>query len=155
LAAAMAEKCITDEESPRDHADYNQEHGIYYPFPDFSPSKLLSEAAPYYEYAPPSTFMNIYDMAKDQIGCRVLQKRLEDGQLYDINEVFTEVIDYIPGLLIDPFGNYLCQKLMEVVDSDQLLQIIKNLTPHILEIGVNMHGTRAIQKLIEVVRDEE
>jgi hypothetical protein len=43
---------------------------------------------------------------------------------------------------------------MEVCDNTQLERIITNLAPHILEIGVNMHGTRAVQKMIEVVQDD-
>jgi hypothetical protein len=120
----------------------------YYNYAEYSPSGAMMDMGSYYDYSPSTAYMTIAEMARDQNGCRVLQSRLEEGELYSVNEIFDEVIDYILGLLVDPFGNYLCQKLMEVVSAEQLGKIIANLAPHVLEIGMNMHGTRAVQKLI-------
>jgi hypothetical protein len=63
-------------------------------------------------------FENAYEMAKDQIGCRVLQKRLDDGDPYTATLIFDRIRDYIPELMTDPFGNYLCQRLIELCDDD-------------------------------------
>jgi hypothetical protein len=49
----------------------------------------------------------------------------------------------------DPFGNYLCQKLVEYCGDDQRMMIVEKVAPDIVTISLNMHGTRAIQKMIE------
>src|SRR5690554_1316979 len=50
---------------------------------------------------------------------------------------------------IDPFGNYLCQKLLEFCGDDQRTIIVENVAPELVNISLNMHGTRAVQKMIE------
>ena len=52
-------------------------------------------------------------------------------------------------LLVDPFGNYLCQKLIEHCTSFQIGMIIDLISSQICTIALNMHGTRSIQTLIE------
>ncbi len=51
----------------------------------------------------------------------------------------------------DPFGNYLTQKLIDVSTDDQLLQIIFTVENTVVDLCVGMHGTRSVQKLVEVV----
>lgn len=55
----------------------------------------------------------------------------------------------------DPFGNYLCQKLLEHVDDQQRTVLINNAAPELVTIACNQHGTRALQKMIEYVVKEE
>jgi hypothetical protein len=50
---------------------------------------------------------------------------------------------------LDPFGNYLCQKLLEYCNDDQRTIIIETVAPELVNISLNMHGTRAVQKMIE------
>ncbi|XP_011622447.2 uncharacterized protein LOC18421435 [Amborella trichopoda] len=97
-------------------------------------------------------------VAKDQQGCRLLQKRFVEGTLEDVNKIFVEIIDHILELMVDPFGNYLVQKLLEVCNEDQRTAIVHRITAgeHIITtISVNMHGTRALQKVIETLRTRE
>ena len=51
----------------------------------------------------------------------------------------------------DPFGNYLTQKLIDVSTDDKLLQIIIRVENTIVDLCIGMHGTRSVQKLVEVV----
>src|SRR5271170_3757160 len=72
-------------------------------------------------------------LCKDQHGCRYLQKKLEEGLPEHRDMIFREtfghfaelmtgsylVVVFLAGgrldltLVTDPFGNYLCQKLLE------------------------------------------
>lgn len=56
---------------------------------------------------------------------------------------------------IDPFGNYLCQKLLEYANDDQRTVLINNAAPQLVRIALNQHGTRALQKMIEFISTPE
>lgn len=52
-------------------------------------------------------------------------------------------------LVLDPFGNYLCQKLLEYSTDDQRNVICESVAQDLVNISLNMHGTRAVQKMID------
>jgi hypothetical protein len=97
----------------------------------------------------------IYSLAKDQYGCRFLQKRLEEDNADEIAIIFEEISDHIVELMTDPFGNYLCQKLLEHITEKQKTEIIIAVSNDLVDIATNMHGTRAVQKLIECLSTQE
>ncbi|KAI5082193.1 hypothetical protein GOP47_0001936 [Adiantum capillus-veneris] len=96
---------------------------------------------------------HIYSIAKDQHGCRFLQRKFEEGVFEDVQKIFVEIIEHVVELMTDPFGNYLIQKLLEVCDETQRMEILYKVTgkEQLVTISLNMHGTRAVQKLIETV----
>ncbi|XP_068637591.1 putative pumilio homolog 8, chloroplastic [Aristolochia californica] len=100
----------------------------------------------------------IYFMAKDQHGCRFLQRKFDEGTLRDVQIIFDEIIDHVVELMMNPFGNYLIQKLLEVCNEDQRMQILLVVTRapgELVNISLNTHGTRAVQKLIETLKTRE
>jgi hypothetical protein len=52
-------------------------------------------------------------------------------------------------VVVNQFGNYLCQKIIELSDSVTLQAIINQFSEQLVFISLNVHGTRAIQTLIE------
>lgn len=100
---------------------------------------------------------SIFSMCKDQHGCRFLQRQLdEDGSkgiaaTLVFNEVYLKVVE----LMTDPFGNYLVQKLFERVLQSQRTILVTNAQPHLGQIALDPHGTRALQKLIECIDTTE
>ncbi|KAL6203897.1 hypothetical protein ACLB2K_021167 [Fragaria x ananassa] len=100
----------------------------------------------------------VYLMAKDQHGCRFLQRKFSEGAQKDVENIFFEIIDHIVELMTDPFGNYLIQKLLEVCDDEQQMQILHSITKksgELVNISCDMHGTRAVQKVIETLKTPE
>ncbi|XP_010545311.1 PREDICTED: pumilio homolog 12-like [Tarenaya hassleriana] len=100
----------------------------------------------------------IYSMAKDQHGCRFLQRKFSERNTEDIEMIFREIFNHITELMIDPFGNYLVQKLLEVCNEDQRFQIVHSVTRkpgELVKVSCDMHGTRAVQKIIETVKMPE
>jgi hypothetical protein len=58
-------------------------------------------------------------------------------------------------LIDDPFGNYLIQKLIDTVNHQQRFQILERVQHDLVNISKNIHGTRASQKLIELISSQE
>ncbi|WWD18014.1 hypothetical protein CI109_102461 [Kwoniella shandongensis] len=91
----------------------------------------------------------LLNLCKDQHGCRYLQKKLEDGDPKHRDMIFNETFGHFPELMTDPFGNYLCQKLLEYSTEEQRSTIIDSVANDLVGISLNMHGTRAVQKMVD------
>ncbi|KAI8355122.1 armadillo-type protein [Choanephora cucurbitarum] len=96
----------------------------------------------------------LYDLCKDQNGCRFLQRQIEQDKGH-LDLVFDEILGHFIELMTDPFGNYLCQKIIEYSDDVQRHTIVKTVAPDLVHITLNVHGTRAAQKLIECLSTPE
>ncbi|CAD5314562.1 unnamed protein product [Arabidopsis thaliana] len=97
-------------------------------------------------------------MAKDQIGCRVLQKLVEEGTFHEAKVILLAIIDHVVELSMDPFGNYIVQKLLDVSDEEQRTLIVSVLTSNpreLIRICLNTYGTRVVQKMIETVKTKQ
>ncbi|KAH7883969.1 ARM repeat-containing protein [Phlebopus sp. FC_14] len=92
---------------------------------------------------------DIPSLCKDQHGCRYLQKKLEEGVPEHRDMIFRETFGYFAELMTDPFGNYLCQKLLEYSTDEQRNVICESVAQDLVNISLNMHGTRAVQKMID------
>ncbi|QRV76152.1 Pumilio-family RNA binding repeat [Ceratobasidium sp. AG-Ba] len=88
-------------------------------------------------------------LCKDQHGCRYLQKKLEEGVPEHRDIIFRETFSLFAELMTDPFGNYLCQKLLEYSTDEQRNMICESVAHDLVGISLNMHGTRAVQKMID------
>jgi hypothetical protein len=97
----------------------------------------------------------LFELCKDQHGCRYLQRKLEEGDAEQMQIIFSETYSHIIELMTDPFGNYLCQKLFEHCNEDQRNTLIKTSAPALHNIATNQHGTRALQKMIEFLHTTE
>ena len=89
------------------------------------------------------------ELARDQHGCRFLQTKLEEGNAMYINSIFEECYEKFVDLMTDPFGNYLCQKLFEHCNDAQRLALVERCAPAFPRVSTNMHGTRAVQRMVE------
>jgi hypothetical protein len=108
------------------------------------------------EAAPLSSFAgNIAGMARDQHGGRFLQARLDAKNTADIALVFTECLPHFVDLMMDPFGNYLCQKLFEHCDQMQRLELIRQSAAQLAQVSLNPHGTRVVQKMVELTHEPD
>ena len=93
----------------------------------------------------------IYDIAKDQHGCRFLQKIFDEGTSQDVQIIFNEIIDHVLELMVNPFGNYLMQKLLEVCNEEQKTHILLRVTEEpgeLVRISLNTHGCVFIMSYI-------
>ncbi|KAH1098929.1 hypothetical protein J1N35_015850 [Gossypium stocksii] len=99
-------------------------------------------------------------VAKDQKGCRFLQKKFEDKIIKreDIDMVISEVKDQLHELMVHQFANYLIQKLFEVINQQQtteLLLVFVTRKQRFMEVCTDPLGTRAVQKLMLRMKSQE
>ena len=80
---------------------------------------------------------------------------MEKNDTKVVDTIFSEVIEDVVTLMRDPFGNYLCQRLIEKCTDSQRSLLIKGAAQELVFISKNMHGTRAAQKVIDSVTTSE
>eukprot|EP01026_Neomeris_dumetosa_P063451 TRINITY_DN6023_c0_g2_i4.p1 TRINITY_DN6023_c0_g2~~TRINITY_DN6023_c0_g2_i4.p1 ORF type:complete len:615 (-),score=73.75 TRINITY_DN6023_c0_g2_i4:38-1882(-) len=100
---------------------------------------------------------HVMEVAKDQYGCRFLQKMMDSDGKVAVDYIFPEMVDHTVDLMKDPFGNYLIQKILEVCSEEQRTEILRMTTKNgeLVSAALNTHGTRAVQKLIETLKTQE
>jgi hypothetical protein len=97
----------------------------------------------------------LLDLAHDQNGCRFLQDQLDLRARTHIDLVFEAVCVDAISLSMDPFGNYLIQKLVQYGTAEQRGALVSVVAPSLITVALNVHGTRVIQKMIEVADTDE
>ena len=99
---------------------------------------------------------NCYYLAKNQSGCRYLQKKIQEHPNIASDLIFPVIKDKIIDLTLDAFGNYFIQKVIEYLSLTELNEIFtKYLSVYFLKICFSSHGTRVIQKLLERIYIDE
>ncbi|OUM53451.1 hypothetical protein BVG19_g2732 [[Candida] boidinii] len=95
---------------------------------------------------------NILELSRDQYGCRWLQRKIDEDFNTNFPLIFNAVYQHSTELMMDPFGNYLIQKLLVKCSHNDINLILANVSVSIFEISKNQHGTRACQKLIDCLQ---
>ena len=93
---------------------------------------------------------NIDKISENQSGCRLLQNKLQQNsnRADDFYKAMKSK-NILKNMTIDSFGNYLIQKLLEYISNDLVQEFFMNIIcPSFMEISLNPHGSRVIQKLL-------
>ena len=93
-----------------------------------------------------------YNLTKDQIGCRFLQKKIEEDTEFAISFLYPIIIEHLDEIVIDKFGNYLIQKFFEYLSQKDIFLFMNSIKDNFLNIGLNQYGTRVIQKIIDYIK---
>ena len=93
---------------------------------------------------------NCYYLAKNQSGCRYLQKKIQEHPNIASDLIYPIIKDYFIDLTLDAFGNYFIQKVIEYLSVEELREIFsKYISQCFLKICFSSHGTRVIQKFLD------
>eukprot|EP00826_Nyctotherus_ovalis_P009200 TRINITY_DN12423_c0_g1_i17.p1 TRINITY_DN12423_c0_g1~~TRINITY_DN12423_c0_g1_i17.p1 ORF type:complete len:155 (-),score=31.71 TRINITY_DN12423_c0_g1_i17:798-1262(-) len=92
---------------------------------------------------------------EDQSNCRFIQNQLEEIKTGGkdngiVQKLYEKILQKAGKYMCLPFGNYLCQKLFELLNEAQLHSILKSIKPAIEKISKDLYGTRSVQQLIKV-----
>lgn len=98
---------------------------------------------------------NILQASKEQAGCRMLQKQIEESTEFANLILYPQIKPHIVEISIDQFGNYLIQRLFEKLLPDRINEISKIMMGSFKIVSTSQFGTRVIQKLIDYVENKE
>lgn len=110
---------------------------------------------------PPSKFSFIIDAIVDQNniitisthkhGCCVLQKLLSVCTLQQIFKISVKIIQFLPGLINDQFGNYIIQFLLDIKELDFYLlgEIFKRLSNELCQLSCLKFSSNVVEKYIK------
>ncbi|RDX79068.1 Pumilio-like 12, partial [Mucuna pruriens] len=97
-------------------------------------------------------------LAKDQHECRTLQESMKMFTNEEFCVIFLELINHVNELMVDPFGNYVVQRMVEICSEEQRTRIVFSVTHYdfqLVRICLSPHGTRAVEKLMEHITTQE
>ena len=113
-----------------------------------NPKAYLNESYEYLSH-------NIFILSKDQAGCRFLQEKIAEDPINATNYFYEAILPHLTSIMKDPFGNYLVQKIIKNLDEKKIKKILEIISPSIVEISINSHGTRVVQFLIGFLTTKE
>lgn len=88
-----------------------------------------------------------------------MQKFLNKITPENLNYLINRLGDNTAKLMIDTYGNYFCQKLIQSCSAEQRIDILNNVTffliskisKDIVNISYDNSGTHALQSLLEII----
>ena len=115
----------------------------------FHPSNIVN----LYKMDNETIIKEAYNLTKDQIGCRFLQKKIEEDTNFAISFLYPIIIEHLDEIINDKFGNYLIQKFFEYLSQNEIFLFMNSIKDNFLNIGLNQYGTRVIQKLMDYIKN--
>lgn len=94
-------------------------------------------------------------LSRDQVGCRLLQQSLDEEGPGAATQILNEGLTFWGEAMVDPFGNYLFQKILEKITAKERVVLIKNVSTRLVNASLNLHGTRSVQKVVELCAIDE
>merc|ERR550537_2047241 len=71
------------------------------------------------------------------------------------NLLFPELLNSIPELTVDQFGNYLVQAMLEHCQPNQRAAIVQRLCSNIFKFSCSPYGVRCIQMMVDISKDDD
>lgn len=94
-------------------------------------------------------------LSRDQVGCRLVQQALDEEGPMAASLILQEGLPFWGEAMVDPFGNYLFQKILEKVNPEERVMLVKNVSSRLVNASLNLHGTRSVQKIVEICAQDD
>lgn len=94
-------------------------------------------------------------LSRDQVGCRLVQQALDEEGPMAATLILNEGLPFWGEAMVDPFGNYLFQKILEKITAEERIMLVKTVSTRLVNASLNLHGTRSVQKIVELCTIDE
>lgn len=94
-------------------------------------------------------------LSRDQVGCRLLQQSLDEEGPNAATLILNEGLSFWGEAMVDPFGNYLFQKILEKITAEERIVLVRSVSSRLVNASLNLHGTRSVQKVVELCAIDE
>jgi Pumilio-family RNA binding repeat len=94
-------------------------------------------------------------LSRDQVGCRLVQQALDEEGPMAATVILNEGLPFWGEAMVDPFGNYLFQKILEKITVEERIMLVKSVSTRLVNASLNLHGTRSVQKIVELCSIDE
>ena len=94
-------------------------------------------------------------LSRDQVGCRLVQQALDEEGAMAASLILNEGLPFWGEAMVDPFGNYLFQKILEKITLEERIMLVKSVSTRLVNASLNLHGTRSVQKIVELCALDE
>lgn len=94
-------------------------------------------------------------LSRDQVGCRLVQQALDEEGSMAATLILNEGLPFWGEAMVDPFGNYLFQKILEKISAEERIMLVKTVSTRLVNASLNLHGTRSVQKIVELCTIDE
>uniref|UniRef100_A0A8R1HR76 PUM-HD domain-containing protein n=1 Tax=Caenorhabditis japonica TaxID=281687 RepID=A0A8R1HR76_CAEJA len=91
--------------------------------------------------------------AKDQVGSRFIQQKLEFCDKSEKDSIFDEVLENAHELVDDIFGNYVVQKFFEYGEEKHWSRLVDAIIERVPTYAFQMYACRVLQKALEKVSE--
>ena len=89
------------------------------------------------------------DLQKIENNCHYLQMKISSNPVYANDVLFPFLFSNIVSLINDQFGNFIYQGFIDILNSQNLINLLYIIKNNFFEISKSQNGTRVIQKLLE------
>eukprot|EP00746_Dinoflagellata_sp_MGD_P106448 gnl/MRDRNA2_/MRDRNA2_44481_c0_seq1.p1 gnl/MRDRNA2_/MRDRNA2_44481_c0~~gnl/MRDRNA2_/MRDRNA2_44481_c0_seq1.p1 ORF type:complete len:527 (-),score=99.92 gnl/MRDRNA2_/MRDRNA2_44481_c0_seq1:10-1590(-) len=95
------------------------------------------------------------EICRDQVGSKLIQIKFEECSDDTVRQgAIDALLSSAKDLAVDPFGNYVMQKICEHSKQDQVWSVAEQLLGTVLNLSTNMYGCRVVQKLLEGLKPD-
>lgn len=108
------------------------------PLSPLLPIKEISETIP-----------SFVTMSKNQHGSKFWQETIPTLPRSEYKSLLYSALPYLAGMVVDKYGNYLCQVMFKLASATERLDILTSIRNSLVDIAKDSRGTHALQTLIE------
>lgn len=88
-------------------------------------------------------------------GSKCLKKMLEFTNPGDIKKLFNKILQYLPQIITNNFGNYFIQEIITYISKSDRIKVWENLTRKLKIYSTHQFANHCIQALVEMAEDLE
>lgn len=92
--------------------------------------------------------LTVVERAVTKGGSKQIQREIERCSPKEIEVIVQNVKGQIAPLMSDTYGNYMCQKLFQICNSVQRLELLEAMEDSLVSIAMDTRGTHSLQILI-------